>query len=150
METRKKILSTAIRLFNENGFNQPTLATIAHECKMSRGNLAYHFKHKSDILDAIAQMMQQDIEEKQKDRKGYPAFSNLRLDIHTYELLQEKYPFVFRDMSIFEYGKIREVMTSFSEQTIQQNMEAFSFAVEIGNMKEEPYPGYVPSNDSFV
>jgi len=141
MQTKQKILSKAIRLFNQKGFYAFTLSDIAQYCQMSRGNLAYHFKNKNEILEEVATAMLQYIVQIQIERKNYPAFSNLSLDVRTCGILQKKYPFVFRDMSVLEHNTIKKVMKDWSTKTIQNNVEAFAFAVEIGNMKNELYNG---------
>ncbi len=141
MKTRKRIIVKAIEIFNERGYYTPTLADLAKACGMSRGNFAYHYKFKEDLLKEIAQQMKNDIEEMQSKRKGYPAFSNLSLDIETFGLLHKRYVFIFRDMSILSFASIKNVMSEWSEKTIRQNMDSFAFAVEVGTMKSEPYPG---------
>jgi len=141
MQTKFRILHKAIRLFNKKGFHALTLSDIALHCNMSRGNLAYHFKNKQKILEEVAEGMLADIAQIQETRKNYPAFSNLSLDVRTCGILQKKYPFVFRDMSILEHKPIEKVMKDWSARTIQTNLEAFAFAIEIGNMKAEPYKG---------
>lgn len=141
MTTRERIIECAIAVFSERGYHGPTLADLAHSCSMSRGNLAYHFKDKEVILDAISERLKSDITQIQRSRKGYPAFANLSLDMRTYALLQERYPFIFRDTSVLEHASIQEVMSDWSKTTIRRNMESFAFAIEVGNMKSEPYPG---------
>jgi len=141
MQTKQRILIKAISLFNQKGFHAFTISDIALHCDMSRGNLAYHFKNKQKILEEVAKSMVTDIAQIQKARKNYPAFSNLSLDVRTCGKLQKKYPFVFRDMSVLEHKPIKKVMKDWSAKTIQTNLEAFAFAIEIGNMKTEPYKG---------
>lgn len=52
-DTKRKILATALRLFNERGLPTVTLRTIAGEMGISQGNLNYHFKKRSDIIEAL-------------------------------------------------------------------------------------------------
>lgn len=141
MQTKQRILSEAVQLFNKKGFYAFTLSDIAQHCHMSRGNLAYHFKNKTVILKEVACCMLLDIAQIQKERKNYPAFSNLSLDVRTCGILQKKYPFVFRDMSVLEHRSIKKVMKDWSSKTIQNNLNAFAFAIEIGNMRTELYQG---------
>lgn len=141
MGTRERIINTAVEAFNQRGFHDPTIADIALRCGMSRGNLVYHFKDKNALLDEISTRLVSDIKEIQSARKAYPAFSNLSLDMKTYSILQERYPFIFRDTSVLEHQAISEVMTGWSEKSIQRNKEAFAFAIEVGNMKREPFDG---------
>lgn len=53
MKTKEKILSTALKLFNEEGVDQVTPRRIASEMGISHGNLRYHFSRKEDILYAL-------------------------------------------------------------------------------------------------
>lgn len=141
MNTQTRIVTTAVDMFNEQGFHHPTLSDIAVACKMSRGNLVYHFKDKSSILDDISIRLSDYIKEIQKERKPYPAFANLSLDMRTYALLQERYPFIFRDTSVLEHQAIRKVINEWSQISIKRNLEAFAFAIQVGNMKKEPFDG---------
>ncbi|RYZ19981.1 MAG: TetR/AcrR family transcriptional regulator [Chitinophagaceae bacterium] len=52
-ETRQKILNSADRLFYERGFEATSLADIADDVRISRGNFYYHFKTKDEILEAV-------------------------------------------------------------------------------------------------
>ncbi len=141
MKTRDRILSTVISAFNERGFHAHSIADLAQKCNMSRGNLAYHYKYKEDILDDIAIRMDKDIKRFLRHRKDFPAFYNLSLDIRTCKYLQKNYPFVFRDMSILEYDSIREVMQKWSKDVIKRNLNAFAYGIKVGNIKEEQYEG---------
>jgi AcrR family transcriptional regulator len=53
---RNKILETAIKLFNKNGYASVTMRDIAGELNISPGNLTYYFKKKEDIVSSINQM----------------------------------------------------------------------------------------------
>ncbi|WP_126652047.1 TetR/AcrR family transcriptional regulator [Chryseobacterium aureum] len=50
MKTKDKILSKALELFNDKGYNNITTRHIAAELHISAGNLHYHFKHSEDIV----------------------------------------------------------------------------------------------------
>lgn len=53
MKTKDKILSKALELFNDKGYNNITTRHIAAELHMSAGNLHYHFKHSEDIVKIL-------------------------------------------------------------------------------------------------
>ena len=57
MKTKEKILSAALRLFNEYGLDAVTLRQIASEIGISQGNLNYHFPKKKDIVEALYQQL---------------------------------------------------------------------------------------------
>ncbi len=141
MKTKKRILSTSIEQFNTHGYHQITLADIAKACEMSRGNLAYHYKNKIHILNDLVVRMVSEVRAIQDQRKDFPAFSNLSLDVRTCRILQDRYRFIFRDSSVLEHKHIRHVMKIWSEVSITRNKEAFAFGVSIGNLKPELFDG---------
>lgn len=51
--TKKKILATALDLFNEKGLSRVTLRTIAQKMEISQGNLNYHFKKRDEIIENL-------------------------------------------------------------------------------------------------
>ncbi|KFF16034.1 TetR/AcrR family transcriptional regulator [Chryseobacterium sp. JM1] len=53
MKTKDKILSKALELFNEKGYNNITTRHIAADLNISAGNLHYHFKHSEDIIKIL-------------------------------------------------------------------------------------------------
>lgn len=57
LDTRRRILETAIRLFNERGTRAVTTNHIAAALGMSPGNLYYHFRSREDIIRAILDLM---------------------------------------------------------------------------------------------
>ncbi len=60
-ETQKRILDTAIELFNEYGSSNISANRIADACGLSRGNLYYHFNNKEAIINAIYDRMANEI-----------------------------------------------------------------------------------------
>lgn len=57
MQTKEKILATALALYNDKGVNVITSRHIAAEMGISPGNLHYHFKHTDDIITALYDML---------------------------------------------------------------------------------------------
>ncbi len=141
LKTKEKILAVSIDLFNSHGYQQINLADIAYAMDISRGNLAYHFKDKNLILDAIAKKMDHEIKKELSLKKDFPAFSNLQIEIKSYHKLQNNYQFVFGNATVLHHESIMKVMHSWAQETISGNKAAFLFAIQLGNMKPEPYSG---------
>lgn len=50
---KEKIIDTSLELFNNQGFKNVSLRSIASELKISHSNLIYHFKDKEAIITSI-------------------------------------------------------------------------------------------------
>ncbi|RJE70342.1 MULTISPECIES: TetR/AcrR family transcriptional regulator [Reichenbachiella] len=53
INTKERILDTALDMFNELGMSQVSQRMITESMKISPGNLTYHFKKKDDIVVAL-------------------------------------------------------------------------------------------------
>jgi len=51
--TKNKILTSSRKLLNKKGLSAVSQRTIAEYLKISPGNLTYHFKKRSDIIEAL-------------------------------------------------------------------------------------------------
>lgn len=56
INTRRRIVEAADRLFYEHGFEATSFADIAKAVELSRGNFYYHFKTKDEILSAVIEL----------------------------------------------------------------------------------------------
>lgn len=52
---RECIVAVASVLFYQKGFNQTSIADIAAQVGITKGNLHYHFRSKDDLLEAIVE-----------------------------------------------------------------------------------------------
>ena len=53
MDTKERILNSALHLYNKEGIHAITSRHIATEMGISAGNLHYHFRHTDDIIKAL-------------------------------------------------------------------------------------------------
>lgn len=53
LETREGLLDAAVRVFGEKGVSQASLADIAAAAGVTRGAIYWHFKNKTDLIDAL-------------------------------------------------------------------------------------------------
>lgn len=58
-QTRELILSTALRLFREQGYDKATMRAIAAEAGVSVGNAYYYFGSKEHLIQAFYDQMQE-------------------------------------------------------------------------------------------
>ena len=98
--TRERILALSLRLFNDLGEPNVTTSAIADEMNISPGNLYYHFRNKDDIVDALFEQFEREID---------PLLDGpLRREVHFEDawlflhLLFEsiwRYRFIYRDLN---------------------------------------------------
>lgn len=138
---KQRIIEEAVETFNAQGYGHTSLQDIARRLGMSRGNLAYHFASKDTLLEAIFQQMWAKVEVERKNSRSLPSFQNLRQDIDLYGHYQRQYAFIFTDSQVMAIPTIREALREMARTTIEDNKAAIAFAIKVGNMKPEPYPG---------
>lgn len=58
---RQRIIQAAMVLFHERGYAETSIADIAAQTGLLKGNLAYYFKTKTDILKAVVQAREKEV-----------------------------------------------------------------------------------------
>lgn len=94
MKTKDKILQTALKLFNEKGYNNVTTRDIAAEMKISAGNLHYHFKHSEDLIIHFFADLKLDMDHLLEKLKNIPK-KNLS-DLYNYTQLSCEILYTYR------------------------------------------------------
>jgi AcrR family transcriptional regulator len=138
---KQRIIDEAVDCFNARGYGNVSLQDIAKSLKISRGNLAYHFASKDLLLETIFQQMWAKIEAERKNSRNLPSFQNLRQEIDLYGHYQKKYAFIFTDSQVMIIPAIKKALREMAHATIEDNKAAIAFAIKVGNMKPEQYPG---------
>lgn len=141
LTTKNKIIATATKSFNQHGFGAISLHELAQKMGMSRGNLAYHFKDKDTLLEAIAAQMWAKIEIARSKSRQFPSFENLHNEVQLYYRFQKEYAFIFLDTHVLNHPSIKQKFRELTAQTIADNKAAIAFSIKIGNLKPEPIAG---------
>ncbi len=141
MDTKERIIETAIAMFNERGYGAVTLQDIALKMGVNRRNIAYHFSNKEALLSIISQDLWQAIDQERHKRRDFPSFENVNNEIKMYLDLQRDYAFIFSDIHVNRHPILADRFQELCTETIRDNENAIAFAIKLGNMKEEPFPG---------
>lgn len=99
-ETQKRILDTAIELFNEHGTASISANRIADVCGMSRGNLYYHFRNKQAIISVIYNQIAEEIRTEWVDDIKYPNVSHMLMMFDRQLSLIWRYRFFYRELMV--------------------------------------------------
>ena len=156
VDTKEKILMTALQLFARDGYEAVSVRNIAEELDITKGALYRHYKNKRDIFDSIVErMIQIDAErarEHQMPEEQYDSmpdsYENTSLeDIQTYTMEQLKFwtedDFAsrFRRMLTLEQYRNAEMAELYSQCIIAGPVaymeDLFRELIKKGVLKEE-------------
>ncbi|MBU2677235.1 MAG: TetR/AcrR family transcriptional regulator [Gammaproteobacteria bacterium] len=116
-DTRTRILVASLLLFNEHGEPNTSTNEIADEVDISPGNLHYHFRKKSELVEALLHEFQADARRTLEP----PVERAVSLDdfwvfLHDLLELTAAYRFLFRDMESLTsaYPKVGNALKHFA------------------------------------
>ncbi|BCN29252.1 TetR/AcrR family transcriptional regulator [Anaeromicropila herbilytica] len=114
--TKNRILEKSIELFNQHGFENVSMRDISESLKISPGNLTYHFKKKTDILDEILNCLKHDHEQMQYKPEITLAEFNSILLLTTQH--QKHYAFYYRNFMELKhkYPEIAQLQKDYKEE----------------------------------
>ncbi len=142
--TKEKILDTSIALFNERGLVNVSIRDIANELGISPGNLTYHFKNKSNIINDIYERIVGERISLASQVKLIPSFANINAMLEPLLELFEKYRFFYLDILEVRraYPEIAGKHQSHINFQIDFIKAQIDYSVESGNMVPEPSRGF--------
>jgi len=141
-ETKKKILETALRLFNKDGIKNVTLHKIATELGISQGNLNYHFKTKQDIVEALYfELVNKMNEVMENMSRHFSLLTRLYESAGKTMNIFYQYRFFMRDIYIIlkENEKIKTHYLELQHIRKVQFMEIFQGLISSQIMREEEF-----------
>ncbi|GAB3227680.1 TetR/AcrR family transcriptional regulator [Algoriphagus aestuariicola] len=127
-KTKDKILSVAIRMFNEAGVQGITSRHIAAEMGISHGNLDYHYHTKEDLILAIYEKMRLEASESYGTRKPHTSsFEHFHRMISELEEFQYRYRFF--NLDVLEISRSFPLVNKKIQETLilrkQQSQQLF-------------------------
>lgn len=145
LTTKEKILFSSLFLFNKKGVGETSMRDIAEECKMSVGNLTYHFKKRDDLVYELFLQLVEEMNVIFNEQLGLEKASVQNLfetTVVTYRCLL-KYKFCMIDFVqlMKQIPRIQKVFQELMEVRKVQFEQLFKTAVETGLLKSEEFSG---------
>ena len=143
-QTKDKIISAAIHLFNEQGFVNVRLQNIADELKISVGNLAYHYKNKEAIVARAYEQIGEELRTILSSYRASPDLRDLDYQLDAYYQFIYKYPFYFIDILEIKrnYPHLHEQRKEFIlkmkvqfEKRMEYNQSRGTLKIELGHQQ---------------
>ncbi len=145
--TKKKIIHTAIDLFNLHGVGNVRIHDIAETAGISPGNLTYHFKTKKDLIGSVHRYMKKSLEEMTIGNRIFLGMADSVEVIRDYMRFQIQFRFFYRD--ILEIIRLQaEIKRDYQvqiEQIIAFNHNLIFLLIGKGYIIAEPYQGLYTS-----
>lgn len=116
-DTRTRILVATLTLFNEQGEPNTTTNEIADEVDISPGNLHYHFRKKSELVDALLKAFQADAGQViEPPAAGAATIEDFWAFLQSLVELLAAYRFLLRDTEtlIATYPHVRKALAGLS------------------------------------
>ncbi len=145
MDTKEKILITALRQFNALGTDAVTVRSIAQEAGISHGNLCYHFPNTDAIIVALYQRVVAEMDE-QANRALY-TLPEVGLMLGIGELgfhILYRYKFLMLDLVRItrRIPLIQEAYRSLMHIRRQQFAQLFRAMADQSWLLPEPFTGF--------
>ena len=141
--TKTYILDRSLKLFNKNGFVNVRLQHIADYCGISVGHLAYHFKHKDSIIEALYDQLKEQQEILLYDFRTAHLFEDINRQLLSIFQLQKQYVFFYLDTLevLRAYPAIKEKHQQHISWQIEQIEWMFDFNVFRDSFQEPSQEG---------
>ncbi|MGB1242465.1 MAG: TetR/AcrR family transcriptional regulator [Chitinophagales bacterium] len=139
-KTKKKIILTAVTLFNENSIGNVRNQDIAEKAGVSLSNFNYHFKTKQDLVYAVCEYMSEVLEETVYGNKVL-IMSGQGLEItRSYFEFEWDFRFFYLDTYniLQKYPKLKKDVQKRIKEALQIIKNLNYMAVGKGNMLPEP------------
>ncbi|MHB8766184.1 MAG: TetR/AcrR family transcriptional regulator [Deferrisomatales bacterium] len=82
LETRRKVVEAATRLFARRGYHRTTVADLAAAIGMTQGAIFHHFASKEALLDAVIEGLARGLDKYRGCLTGTPSSENVRCLVH--------------------------------------------------------------------
>ncbi len=116
-ETERRMYTEAVRLFNEQGYDNVSLREIAKAAGTTIGNMTYHFSKKEDLLLRILEDLQERFEKEQLLDRDADPLEAFVASLVAAEANRRAYPFYYCHMNQIVGSSEALMLKSHSFQT---------------------------------
>lgn len=134
MKTKERILEQAVRLFNEQGTPAVSTNHIAEACRISPGNLYYHFRNKQEIIRSVLENMLDRWGDVWETAGGLLSMAGFREMLQRNFALQWEYRFFYRELNflLMQDDTLRERYGATLNRRMEEQEEALRRYAEAG------------------
>lgn len=141
-DTKTRILEAALDLFNTQGVVNVRLQHIADQAGISVGNLAYHFKHKERIVEALYQDLSGQLRQLMQEFRVVPLFELWDRQMRQTFRFQAAHRFFFLDTLevLRAYPGIAQAHRAYLQWQQEQLCQSLVFNAARGALISPPTP----------
>ncbi|MCP5265048.1 MAG: TetR/AcrR family transcriptional regulator [Burkholderiaceae bacterium] len=139
--TRERILEASLRLFNQFGEPNVTTSAIGDEVGISSGNLYYHFRHKEEIVGALFEQFEREIDPLlDTPLRGPVHFEDAWLFLHLLFESIWRYRFVYRNLNdlVSRNRRLERHFHSVVERKRKAALALCEALIDSGRMRAHP------------
>jgi AcrR family transcriptional regulator len=125
-ETQALIIDRAVELFNQYGTARVSTNRIADACKISKGNLHYHFKNKESLIQSIYARMVGEVRENWQNDHLNPTVAHMAEMFERQLRLIWEFRFFYREMTALMRNDA-ELRKTFSENRKRRTADVVRF-----------------------
>lgn len=142
--TKERIVTASIKLFNDYGIASVRLQQIADEIGISVGNLAYHYKNKEAIIHSVYEKLFEDFQQILGAYLKTPSFLDFDSQVSYYFDFFKNYQFYITDLFATEHPlpEVRQKWQEFMNKMIFQIRKRLDFHAKRGDLLPQPEATY--------
>ncbi|MFT6809040.1 MAG: AcrR family transcriptional regulator [Saprospiraceae bacterium] len=139
-KTKKNIILSAIRLFNENGVNNVLNQEIADATGISLSNYNYHFKGRESLINTIGEYMRGVLEERLSENKILTEEGLVLKVAKIFIEFEAEFRFFYLETHniLQSYPSLRTGMIEETQKVIQMITNLNYMAIGMGYLRLEP------------
>ena len=139
-DTKQKIIQAAAGLFHEYGVAPVRLQQIADQAEVSVGNLAYHFKNKEVIIQAVYEWLSVEVKHVLQRFRQSPTLLDFDHQLSHWFAFNQSYAFYFSAMLPASVAAVAHLRAQSLSRLLSQLNKRFEYHIQRGVMQTDNDP----------